>query len=97
VDRANQQLAFLYLKDGRYDNAMDIFEKFINLGDDERELRAFGLAGKCVALSSQGKYRESGEILNEFLQIGDKLNSPQMDRYLQEAIIRNRSQLMEKE
>jgi eukaryotic-like serine/threonine-protein kinase len=99
VDRANQQLAFLYLKEGpsRYDDAMYIFDKFISLGDDERELKAFGLAGKCVVLSSDGKYRESGEILNEFLQIGDKLNSPQMDRYLQEAIIRNRTQLTEKE
>ena len=92
VDRANQQLALLYLKEGNYDKAMDIFEKFTYRGDGERELRAFGLAGQSVVLSYQGNYKESTNILiDEFLPLSNSLNNPQMDRYVQEAIKRNSS------
>ncbi len=90
VDRANQQLALLYLNKGRYDEAMDIFEKFTYRGDGERELRAFGLAGQSVVYSYQGEYDKSNKIIDEFLpQFIANLNNPQMDRYLQEAIKRN--------
>jgi eukaryotic-like serine/threonine-protein kinase len=95
VDRANQQLALLYLREGGYDDlnkAMDICEKFTYRGDGERELRAFGLAGQSVVLSYQGNYKESTKILiDEFLPLSDSLNNPQMDRYVQEAFKRNGS------
>ena len=92
VDRANQQLALLYLKEGRYEDAKKIFEDLSNLGNEELELRAFGLAGESVVYSEQGKYKESDKVLNEFVHIGDYLNNPQMQRYIAEAINRNRSQ-----
>ncbi len=89
VDRANQQLALLYLKEGSYDSydkAMDIFEKFTYRGDGDLELRAFGLAGQSVVLSYQGNYKESTRILvDEFLPISNNLNNPQMDRYVRGA------------
>ncbi len=91
IDRANQQLALLYLKEGNYDEAMDIFEKFTYRGDSERELRAFGLAGQSVVLSYQDNYKESNKIIDEFPQFIANLNCPQMDRYVQEAIKRNNS------
>jgi eukaryotic-like serine/threonine-protein kinase len=95
IDRANQQLALLYLKEGTPDalnKAMDIFEKFTYRGDDERELRAFGLAGQSVVLSYQDKYQASAKMIDEYLpQFIDNLNNPQMDRYVQEAIKRNNS------
>jgi tetratricopeptide (TPR) repeat protein len=92
VDRANQQLALLFLKEGNYDKAMDIFEKFTYRGDGERELRAFGLAGQSVVLSYQDNYAESTNILiYEYLPLSNSLNNPQMDRYVQEAFKRNSS------
>jgi hypothetical protein len=92
VDRANQQLALLYLREGNYDNAMDIFEKFSYRGDSEVELRAFGLAGQAVVLSYQGNYKESTNILiYEYLPISKSLNNQQMDRYVREANTRNSS------
>ena len=92
VDRANQQLAILYLKEGNYEEAMDIFEKFTYRGESDRELRAFGLAGQSVVYSYKGEYDKSNKIIDQFLpQFIENLNSPQMDRYLQEAIKRNLS------
>jgi hypothetical protein len=91
IDRANQQLALLYFRESRPKDAKKIFDDLANLGDDERELRAFGLAGQSVVLSYQGKYNESTKIIDEFLpHFIDYLN-PQMDRYVQEAIKRNQS------
>jgi hypothetical protein len=83
-------LALLYLKEGSYAEAMDIFEKFTYRGESDRELRAFGLAGQSVVYSYKGEYDKSNKIIDEFLpQFIENLNSPQMDRYLQEAIKRN--------
>jgi serine/threonine-protein kinase len=91
VDRANQQLALFYLREGRREEAKKIFDDLANLGDDERELRAFGLAGQSVVLSYEGKYNESMKIINEFLPQFINYLNPQMDRYVQEAIKRNDS------
>jgi tRNA A-37 threonylcarbamoyl transferase component Bud32 len=101
VDRANQQLVLIYLRDERYDEARAILEDQVNLGEDESELRAFGLAGlsyilSCTAARStdpaqkQRDYNESARLINEFLQISNYLNNPQMLRYVDEAIERNK-------
>ena len=88
----NQQFTLLYLREGRYEEAMDTFEKFTYRGEGERELRAFRLAGQSIVYSYQGEYDKSNKIIDEFLpQFIESLNNPQMDRYLQEAIKRNRS------
>ena len=58
-----QQLALVYVYDLKFDPAMSIFDNLANRGDDEVELRAFGLAGKCVVLSLRGQYRESDAVL----------------------------------
>ena len=71
--RAEQQLARIYLREGDFDRAMAIFEKLAALGDDEPELRAFGLAGKCGVLSLRGQYRESAAVLEQLWPIRDKL------------------------
>ena len=71
---AEQQLALIYFGERDYARAMPIFEKLANLGDDEVELKAFGLAGKCGVLSLQGKYEESTAVLAQLLPIQSKLD-----------------------
>jgi eukaryotic-like serine/threonine-protein kinase len=90
---AEQQLALLYFGERDYDRAMPIFQKLANLGDDELELKAFGLAGKCGLLSLQGKNEESTAVLAQLLPIQNKLTSAPMKRLLELAIKRNRSKL----
>ena len=72
---------------------MPIFEKLANLGDDELELKAFGLAGKCGLLSLEGKNEESTAVLAQLLPIQDKLTSEPMKRLVAYAIKKNRSKL----
>jgi eukaryotic-like serine/threonine-protein kinase len=89
--RAKQQLALIYLHNDDYDRAMKVFDELAKLGDDEEELRAFGLAGKCGILSIGGNYRESAEVLSQFAP--NKLTSEPMRSLVRHAIERNRSKL----
>jgi serine/threonine-protein kinase len=89
--RAQQQLALIYLRENNFDRAMAIFETLSLLGDDEVELKAFGLAGKCGVLSLRGQYHESVEVLDELWPIRNKLVSQPMQKLLENAIKRNRS------
>jgi eukaryotic-like serine/threonine-protein kinase len=94
--RAEQQLALIYLGERDYDRAMPIFEKLADLGDNELELKAFGLAGMCGVRSLQGKYEESTAVLAKLLLIRSKLTSEPMKRlvdHAKEQIKRNRSTL----
>ena len=91
--RAQQQLALIYLRDGDFNRAMPIFEKLANLGDDEQELRVFGLAGKCGVLSLRGKYRESADLLVQLLPLRDKLTSEPMRKLVENAVKKNRTGL----
>jgi eukaryotic-like serine/threonine-protein kinase len=93
VDRANQQLALIYLRENRPDEAKTKLEDLANLGDEDIELRAFGLAGLGFVLSCEGKYEESAKMLLNFMQIQDYLKNPQMLRYVGEASERNRSHM----
>lgn len=93
TDRAKEHLALIYLREGRLDDAMKIFNYLADLGDEELDLRAFALAGQGCVLSLQGKYRDSAKKIDEFLQISTYLNNAQMDRDVNGAIARNRAQL----
>ena len=92
--RAQQQLAMLHLHQGEFDRALTIFEKLAKLGgDDEVELRAFGLAGKCVVLSLRGDYRESAETFADLLPIRDKLSNEPLEKLVDAAEKRHDSEL----
>ncbi|MGO9107829.1 MAG: serine/threonine-protein kinase, partial [Thermoguttaceae bacterium] len=96
VSRAREQLALVQVHDLKLDRAMATFDDLAKRGDDEVELRAFGLAGECVVLSLRGQYRESVAVLQELWPIQEKLppdrDSP-IRRLLASAINKNRSQL----
>jgi eukaryotic-like serine/threonine-protein kinase len=89
--RAKQQQALIYLREDDFDHAMLIFDELAKLGDDEEESRVFGLAGKCGVLSIRGNYRESADLLTQFLP--DQLTSEPMLSLVQHAIKRNRTKL----
>ena len=91
--RAREQLALIYFREGKLDQAMQIFEKLAHLSDDEAELRAFGLAGMYGVLSLRGKYDLCNAVLNQLLPVRDKLTSEPMQRLLNHAIDRNRSKI----
>jgi len=91
--RAKQQLARIYLRELRLDQAMAIFKEFADLEDTEAELRAYGLAGQCAVLTMQGKYRESAQVLDELLPIRSQLKDPLMRQMLTYAVKTNREKL----
>ena len=93
VRRAKQQLARIYLREGKYDQAMRIFDEFAALGEADQELRAFGLAGKCGVLTLEGKYHQSAAVLEQLLPIRGKLQDSQIRQLLYQAVRKNRKEL----
>ncbi len=91
--RAEQQLALIYLREDDLNRAMTIFENLSNLGDDDAELRAFGLAGKCGVFSLRGNYAESNAVLGQLLPIRDKLTSQPMIELVEHAVRRNSAKM----
>lgn len=91
--RAQQQLALLYLRENDLDAAMKIFNELTNLGDDQAELRAFGLAGKCGVLSIRGDCDGSNTVYSQLLRIRDKLRSKPMAELVDHAVKKNRAKL----
>ncbi|MBN1590876.1 MAG: serine/threonine protein kinase [Pirellulales bacterium] len=78
VPRAKQQLIRIYLGNSDYDSALVLCNELIALDPMEVELRAFGLAGRAVALTGKGEYSESAKAVAEFDPLGDKLDDRTM-------------------
>ncbi|MCS7306810.1 MAG: tetratricopeptide repeat protein [Thermoguttaceae bacterium] len=93
VFRAKQQLARLYLREGRYPEAMKIFEEFTLLGEPDSEMRAYGLAGQCSIYTLQGQYREAAALLVQLWPIRHQLKDRQMQQLLAHAVEKLRSEL----
>ncbi len=93
VFRAKQQLARIYLREARYDDAMKLFDEFAVLGEPDSETRAYGLAGQCGVLTLQGKYRESAAVLAQLWPIRQQVKDPQMQQLLSHVVRKNRSEL----
>jgi len=91
VEKAQQQLGRIYLREGRYTKALEIFDRFAESTDEQQ--RAFGLAGKCGVLTLQGKYEESAELLGRLWPIRDQLQDPQMQLMIEAVIRKNRAEL----
>lgn len=88
IDRADQQLARLYLYNDDYDRALALFRRFAGMGEAEEGFRAFGLAGQCVIYSLQGDYKRSAQILAELYPLRSQLDG-QMGELVELAITRN--------
>lgn len=86
VNRAKQQLARIYLREGDNARALEIFNELATLDETEADLRAWGMAGKCGVLVMEGKYREAAAVLDQLLPIRERLVDPPMRQMLNYAV-----------
>jgi len=86
VNRAKQQLARIYLREGDTSRALEVFNELATLDETEADLRAWGMAGKCGVLVMEGKYREAAAVLDQLLPIREKLVDPPMRQMLNYAV-----------
>jgi eukaryotic-like serine/threonine-protein kinase len=91
--RAEQQLVRIYLRTLDLDRAIKVCDHLASTSDNNAEFKAFGLAGKCVALSLQKKYQESANVLDQFWPWRQDLRDIRMKSVLRETIERNRENL----
>jgi hypothetical protein len=88
---AREGLARYYLwQSGEYDKALPVLDALIASDDSQQEFRAFGLAGKCVALYLTGRSDEARQLFVELTPMIDKLD-PSMRRTLNDLIASDRS------
>jgi hypothetical protein len=94
ASRARQQLVRIYLfreQSRNFDRAIEVCNELAKSSD--KEFRAFGLAGKCGALSLKGMYSESDEALEEFWPLQQDLLDVPMKKLLRLAAEKNREKL----
>ena len=82
VRHAEQELARIYLFEQRWEEALPRFNDFAKVGDDQPRLKAFGLAGKSVALCYDGRYEESSQAMRALEPLVDHVH----DRALLELV-----------
>ncbi len=90
--RAKQQLVRIYLREEDYDRAIKLCDALAAPGNTA-EFKAFGLAGKCAALTLQEKYRESADVQDQFWPYKESLRDSQMTKLLRRAVEKNRDNL----
>jgi len=93
VRLANQELARLYLRENRLEEAYALFDSFALMGDTDREFRAFGLAGKVYVLILRDQYDDAGKVLGEFDPLRDYLDDQFMGQILRTVLRAKQSQL----
>ncbi|HLA85763.1 MAG TPA: hypothetical protein VJL29_13315, partial [Thermoguttaceae bacterium] len=95
--RAKQQLIRLYLADGNYDAALPLCDELVALDSKEAELRAFGQAGRAVALSGKGLFTDSAQAIAAFQSLSDELHDNALRERLKAAEQKNNQSLNPKE
>jgi serine/threonine-protein kinase len=91
--RAKQQLVRIYFRDMQFDRAIEVCDELARTSDNNAEFKAFGLAGKCGALSLKKQYAESARVLDQFWPYREDLHDPGMAKLLRETIDNNREKL----
>lgn len=88
--RAQQHLSRLYLLEGDYARAMEIYDQFVQLDPrTEPQLYAFGLAGQCCVFTLQGRYEDSARVLEQLWPYRNQLDEPLL-REIRHAVERTR-------
>ncbi|MBI5759919.1 MAG: serine/threonine protein kinase [Planctomycetales bacterium] len=92
--RAEEKLALLYVGQGRYIDALDLFATLAGLtAEKDQTWRAIGLAGKGVVLSLQGQEATSQDLLEAQVKPLVKYLDREMRRQVRSAIARNEKKL----
>lgn len=97
VRRADQQLARRYLREDRWAESLQIFERLASLDKSQAEFRSFGLAGQAVILSLQGKHQMSQQLISQLLPLRDRLEDPELGQMALRAARTNRRALAQAE
>lgn len=92
-DRARQELARLYWKENRLDEARTLFDQFADRL--EEEYKAFGLAGQSLVLTKRGDLERAAQALAKVVPLRTKLDS-RMAAELQYAMAANQQALRDK-
>ncbi|MCC7424358.1 MAG: serine/threonine protein kinase [Planctomycetaceae bacterium] len=95
TQRAQAEIAFLYLKGNRQSEARAIFTDLAAVTDDD-SVSALGYAGLAVIQNLEGQYFESQKIIHDNLQRLRQRLPPDVDRLLREVSNRNRVKLQGK-
>jgi serine/threonine-protein kinase len=90
--RARQQLARWYLAHDDFDQALALFNEFAVLPKEERQFRAFGLAGQTIVYGLQGRTPEAADKLAELWEYRDDLD-PEMKFMIGHLVGKSRRQL----
>ena len=91
IQRADENLAMLYLSSHRLDDAEQIFKMLSSLSDDDVALKAQGIAGLSVIACLRGDHQQSQRtIAVQLYPIRTNLDR-QMESLVREAINQNRS------
>jgi len=97
VRRAQEQLAFLYLRNARLGEARSIFDDFKRNGRGDVDLRMTALVGLAIVASLEEDYTKSQAIIaGELLILADEHNKQlngEIGRLLDETIVRNQENL----
>ncbi len=91
--RAKQQLVRIYLRELNFQSAIQVCNELAATSENNKEFKAFGLAGKCVALSAQKEYANSAEVVEQFWPYREDLLDKQMTKLLRASIDKNRENL----
>lgn len=97
VRRADQQLARRYLREDRWGEAKQVFQRLADLDKSQAEFRAFGLAGRAVVLSLQGDHQASQRAISQLLPLREKLEDPELGQMVLRAARANRRALAQAE
>ncbi len=91
VKRAKQQLIRIHLSQGEYDLALALCDELRD--EAEAEFRAFGLAGRAIALTGKEDYAASFKTVRAFKPLAEHLHDPTMRQELESAEERNKQAL----
>lgn len=95
VDRARQELARYYWKQGRTDEASALFDQFAGMLNEDYQ--AFGLAGQSLVHTKRGEFAQATDAISRLqLKNGLARLDPRMREELQYATAANRKALIEK-
>lgn len=90
--RAQEQLALLYLRKRRLDEALAIFDQFAGFSDRDPEWKAFGLAGQAIIYSLKEEYRQSQQVLTVLRPLYKRLDT-KMQELIGETLERNQRKI----
>jgi hypothetical protein len=95
TQRAQAEIAFIYLKNNRQAEAREIFTDLAGVTDDPG-VSALGYAGLAVILNLEGQHLESQKKIHDNLQQLRQPLPPDIDQLLREISNRNRVKLQGK-